>query len=127
MEQNEAKSQRKVFERTSTHTHAHCCNGYQICKTQELENGETRTDNAVSPLKEIISSHWAAQKLVPLTTRDFQNGNKPRGDLEKEQVQKERETETPIKMHQEAEKIHDDTSDDVMQKTGQRLDFIGPA
>lgn len=71
MEQNKAKSQRKLFERTSTHTHTHCYNGYQVCKTQELENRETKSDNAVSPLKEIISSHWAAQKLVPLTTRDF--------------------------------------------------------
>lgn len=58
-------------EQAHTHTHTECCNGYQICKTQELENGETKSDNAVSPLKEIISSHWAAQKLVPLTTRDL--------------------------------------------------------
>lgn len=94
-----------------------------------MENRETRIDNAVCPLKEIISSHWAAQKLVPLTTRDLENGNKPRGDLEKEkeQVQKEGKTETPIKMHQGTEKIHEEISDDVMQKTGQRVDFIGPA
>lgn len=38
---------------------------------------ETETDNAMSPLKEIISSDWAAQKLVPLTTRDFWNGKNP--------------------------------------------------
>lgn len=30
-------------------------------------------------------------------------------------MQKEGKTETPIKMRQEAEKIHEDTSDDVMQ------------
>jgi len=28
-------------------------------------------------LKEIISSAWAAQKLVPLTTGDFWNGKNP--------------------------------------------------
>lgn len=31
----------------------------------------------MSPLKEIISSAWAAQKLVPLTTGDFWNGKNP--------------------------------------------------
>ena len=35
---------------------------------------ETESDNAMSPLKEIISSDWAALKLVPLTTEDFWNG-----------------------------------------------------
>lgn len=38
---------------------------------------ETESDNAMSPLKEIISSDWAAQKLVPLTTGDFWNGKNP--------------------------------------------------
>lgn len=42
-------------------------------------------------------------------------------------MQKEGKIETPIKMHQESlEKIHEGTSDGVMQKTGQQADFIGP-
>lgn len=76
MQQNEAKSKKKKIIWKNKHTHTHTqrdtrCIGYQICKTQEMENGEAKSDNAVSPLQEIISSHWAAQKLVPLTTRDF--------------------------------------------------------
>lgn len=72
MQQNETKSKKKiVWKNKHTHTHTHCCIGYQMCKTQEMENGEAKSDNAMSPLQEIISSHWAAQKLVPLTTRDF--------------------------------------------------------
>lgn len=71
-EWNKMKQKAKEnYLKEQAHTHTHCYNGYQVCKTQELENRETKSDNAVSPLKEIISSHWAAQKLVPLTTRDF--------------------------------------------------------
>lgn len=33
--------EKHLKEQAHTHTHTHCCNCYQICKTQELENGET--------------------------------------------------------------------------------------
>ena len=42
-------------------------------------------------------------------------------------MQKEGKTQNPIKMRQKKKKkIHDDSLDGVMQKTGQQADFIGP-